>query len=64
MVFLAIAAVMYVCGFVFLYGVIRVAVRHALEDMELRRIRAEQAPERDRLIARTLVPDNAFLAGS
>ncbi|MEO3775837.1 hypothetical protein ABGB16_03080 [Micromonospora sp. B11E3] len=28
---------LYVFGFVFLYGVIRIAVRHACEDLEVRR---------------------------
>ncbi|MDW5328458.1 MULTISPECIES: hypothetical protein [unclassified Plantactinospora] len=64
MIYMALAAMMYVCGFVFLYGVVRFAVRHAIEDVELQRERAAQAPERDRLRERTLVPDNAFLAGS
>jgi hypothetical protein len=54
--------ILYVFGFVFLYGVIRVAVRHGMEDLEIRRaeaLRAERlAAERDRGFLR----DNAFLA--
>ncbi|WP_233604156.1 hypothetical protein [Micromonospora sp. HM5-17] len=64
MLFLAIASVLYVCGFVFLYGVVRIAVRHGIEDVDLRRERAAQAPERARLLERTVVRENAFLAGS
>ncbi|MEQ4300519.1 hypothetical protein ABNF97_03835 [Plantactinospora sp. B6F1] len=64
MIYMALAALMYVCGFVFLYGVVRIAVRHGIEDVDLRRERAAQSPERDRLRERSLVPDDAFLAGS
>ncbi|WDZ86051.1 hypothetical protein [Micromonospora cathayae] len=37
MLTLVIAMILYVAGFVFLYGVLRLAVRHALEDLEARR---------------------------
>lgn len=56
--------ILYVFGFVFLYGVVRLGVRHALEDLELQRARMrreeELAADRDRSFMR----DNAFLAGS
>lgn len=42
MLTLVIAMILYVAGFVFLYGVIRVAVRHALEDLDARRAEARQ----------------------
>ncbi|MFY1674400.1 hypothetical protein ACN27G_31370 [Plantactinospora sp. WMMB334] len=64
MIYMALAAMMYVCGFVFLYGVVRLAVRHGIEDIGARRQRAAEAPEQARLRERTLVPENAFLAGS
>ncbi|MFD2766261.1 hypothetical protein [Micromonospora eburnea] len=56
--------VLYVFGFVFLYGVIRLGVRHGIEDVEAHRAqmaRAEQlAVHQDRTFAR----ENAFLTGS
>lgn len=64
MIYMALAAMMYVCGFVFLYGVVRLAVRHGIGDIDARRTRLAEAPEQDRLRERTLVPENAFLAGS
>ncbi|MGS2619405.1 hypothetical protein ACVCAH_33545 [Micromonospora sp. LZ34] len=56
--------ILYVAGFVFLYGVIRLAVRHALEDMEVRRIQAERAEELAAMRDRTMLRENAFLTGS
>ncbi|WBB78295.1 hypothetical protein O7606_18945 [Micromonospora sp. WMMD882] len=50
---LVLAMILYVAGFVFLYGVIRVAVRHALEDLAVRR--AEQSPD-GRLRERPYLP--------
>lgn len=64
MIYMALAAIMYVCGFVFLYGVVRLAVRHGIEDVDARRAHAASAPERAMLRERTLLRDNAFLAGS
>jgi|GEM_PF-3112222 hypothetical protein len=64
MVFLAIASVMYVCGFVFLYGVVRIAVRHGVEDVDRRRQQATQPSERARLLERGLAPERAFLTGN
>ncbi|MGI5212570.1 hypothetical protein [Plantactinospora sp. CA-290183] len=63
MFFIAFAALMYICGFVFLYGVVRLAVRHGIGDVHARRELAERAPERPRLQER-LVPDNPSLAGN
>ncbi|MDM4721675.1 hypothetical protein QTQ03_19530 [Micromonospora sp. WMMA1363] len=56
--------ILYVGGFVFLYGVIRLAIRHALEEMEARRIQAERAEESAAARDRTLLRENGFLAGS
>lgn len=61
MLTLFIAVVLYVAGFVFLYGVIRVAVRHALEDLEVRRAQALPGGE---LRERPYVPGNAYVAGN
>lgn len=56
--------ILYVAGFVFLYGVIRLAVRHALEDLEVRRVQAQRAEELAAVRDRTMLRENAFLAGS
>ncbi|MFC3503519.1 hypothetical protein ACIBTV_17405 [Micromonospora sp. NPDC049366] len=58
------AVILYCFGFVFLYGVIRVAVRHALEDLEVRRAQALRAEELAANRDRTFLKENAFLAGS
>jgi hypothetical protein len=55
---------LYVGGFVFLYGVIRLAIRHAIEELEVRRIQAERAEELAAHRDRTLLRENGFLAGS
>ncbi|KXK61836.1 hypothetical protein E1091_04020 [Micromonospora fluostatini] len=59
---LAAMVILYVFGFVFLYAVIRVSVRHAMEDLEVRRAEAlrmeRMAAERDR----DFMQQNAFLA--
>ncbi|MFF5172390.1 hypothetical protein ACFY3U_07130 [Micromonospora sp. NPDC000089] len=61
MLILIAAVILYVFGFVFLYGVIRLAVRHGMEDLEARRdqvLHTEQlATVQDRAFAR----ENAFL---
>ncbi|MEU9505600.1 hypothetical protein AB0D32_04885 [Micromonospora sp. NPDC048170] len=56
--------ILYVAGFVFLYGVIRLAVRHALEEMETRRVQAERAEELAAARDRTLLRENGFLTGN
>ncbi|RLP90592.1 MULTISPECIES: hypothetical protein [unclassified Micromonospora] len=56
--------ILYVFGFVFLYGVIRLGVRHALEDVELYRAKAQRAEELAASRDRTFMRENAFLAGS
>ncbi|MEU6072557.1 hypothetical protein [Micromonospora sp. NPDC047074] len=56
--------ILYVAGFVFLYGVIRLAVRHALEEMEVRRVQAERAEELASVRDRALLRENGFLTGS
>ncbi|SCL38656.1 hypothetical protein GA0074692_5087 [Micromonospora pallida] len=59
MLTLVIVMILYVAGFVFLYGVIRVSVRHALEDLDARRaetLRPDPPQERP------FVPQT-FLAG-
>ncbi|MEV4627541.1 hypothetical protein AB0J90_14745 [Micromonospora sp. NPDC049523] len=63
---IAAALLLYVCGFPCLYGVMRIAVRHGLQDVAQARQEnaAEQAAERARLEERTFARENAFLTGS
>jgi hypothetical protein len=56
--------ILYVAGFIFLYGVIRLAIRHALEEMEVRRVQAERAEELAAARDRTMLRENGFLTGS
>lgn len=56
--------ILYVFGFVFLYGVIRLGVRHAFEDLELQRAKAQREEELAAARDRSFMRDNAFLAGS
>ncbi|MEH1164866.1 hypothetical protein V6V47_05715 [Micromonospora sp. CPCC 205539] len=56
--------ILYVFGFVFLYGVIRLGVRHAMEDVELQRIKTRHAEELAASRDRSFMRDNAFLAGN
>ncbi|WBB65737.1 hypothetical protein [Micromonospora sp. WMMD812] len=58
------AVILYCFGFVFLYGVIRLAVRHGLEDLEVRRAQVARAEELATHRDRTFLKENAFLAGS
>jgi hypothetical protein len=60
MLTLVITMILYVAGFVFLYGVIRVAVRHALEDLDIRRAEALQAdpPQERPFVPQTFVAGN------
>ncbi|SBT49837.1 hypothetical protein [Micromonospora auratinigra] len=61
MLVLVTTVILYVFGFVFLYGVIRLGVRHGLEDAEAHRPevlrRAQLVSAQDRDFAR----ENAFL---
>jgi hypothetical protein len=59
-----ITVILYVFGFVFLYGVIRLGVRHGLEDLETQRAKAQRAEELAASRDRTFLRENAFLAGS
>ncbi|WP_406073869.1 hypothetical protein [Micromonospora sp. NBC_01638] len=56
--------ILYVFGFVFLYGVIRLGVRHAMEDLELQRVKVQREQELAAARDRSFMRDNAFLAGS
>lgn len=56
--------ILYVFGFVFLYGVIRLGVRHGIEDVETNRARLRQAEELAAHQDRTFARENAFLTGS
>ncbi|MDG4794754.1 hypothetical protein [Micromonospora sp. WMMD1082] len=56
-----VTSLLYVCGFVFLYGVIRLAVRHALEDIEMRRVQAERAEEMAVSRDRAMLEKHGFL---
>jgi hypothetical protein len=64
MIQLAIAVMLYSLGFVFLYGVLRLAVRHAIQDVEQARLKALEADRLAALQERTFLRENAFLAGS
>ncbi|MFC5925587.1 hypothetical protein [Micromonospora vulcania] len=59
-----VTVLLYVFGFVFLYGVIRLGVRHAMEDLEAQRVAARRAEELAASRDRSFLRDNAFLAGS
>ncbi len=54
-------SILYVCGFVFLYGVIRLAVRHALEDIEIRRVQAQRAEEMAMARDQAMLRDHGYL---
>jgi hypothetical protein len=56
--------ILYVFGFVFLYGVIRLGVRHGIEDIEANRARLRRAEELANYQDRTFARENAFLTGS
>ncbi|MGC5028294.1 hypothetical protein [Micromonospora sp. DT229] len=57
-----VTSVLYVCGFVFLYGVIRLAVRHAIEDVEMRRVQTQRAEEMAAARDRALLHKHGFLS--
>ncbi len=57
----AFATMLYVFGFVFLYGVIRLGVRHGIEDANARRELVLRAEERALLRERALLTENAYL---
>jgi hypothetical protein len=56
-----ITSLLYVCGFVFLYGVIRLSVRHAMEDIEVRRVQAVRAEEMAASRDRAMLERHGFL---
>ncbi|MEU3454842.1 hypothetical protein ABZ671_14750 [Micromonospora sp. NPDC006766] len=56
--------ILYVFGFVFLYGVIRIGVRHGIEDVEAHRAQLARAEQLATYEDRTFARDNAFLTGS
>ena len=56
--------VLYVFGFVFLYGVIRVAVRHGMEDLEDRRPQALRSARSASADDQAFMQQNAFLGGN
>ncbi|MFE9689862.1 hypothetical protein [Micromonospora sp. NPDC005806] len=56
--------ILYVFGFVFLYGVVRLGVRHGIEDVETHRARMQRAEELAAHQDRTFARENAFLTGS
>lgn len=58
------AVILYVFGFVFLYGVIRLGVRHGLEDVELQRAKTRHAEELAAARDRSFLRENAFLSGN
>ncbi|MEV0805390.1 hypothetical protein [Micromonospora sp. NPDC050200] len=56
--------ILYVFGFVFLYGVIRLAVRHGMEDLEARRPQVQRIAQSASADDRAFLRENAFLGGS
>ncbi|MFU8853231.1 hypothetical protein ACNAW0_19900 [Micromonospora sp. SL1-18] len=56
--------ILYVFGFVFLYAVIRLGVRHGIEDVEAHRAKMARAEQLAAYQERTFVRENAFLTGS
>ncbi|MBY8873538.1 hypothetical protein K7640_17010 [Micromonospora sp. PLK6-60] len=64
MLVVVVTVLLYVFGFVFLYGVIRLAVRHGMEDLESRRPQLLHAEQRAVTGDRAFMGDNAFLTGS
>ncbi|GAA4568386.1 hypothetical protein GCM10023176_22690 [Micromonospora coerulea] len=56
--------ILYVFGFVFLYGVIRLGVRHGMEDVETHRAQVLRAEQLASVQDRTFARENAFLTGS
>ncbi|MFC7547230.1 hypothetical protein [Plantactinospora sp. GCM10030261] len=63
MLALVATVILYTAGFVFLYGVIRFAVRHAIQDVERHRREVLLAERRAALQERTFIQENAYLAG-
>jgi hypothetical protein len=55
------AVILYVFGFLFLYGVIRLGVRHAFEDLEARRAGVQRAREAADAHDWRFLHENAFL---
>ncbi|TDC84114.1 hypothetical protein E1193_06860 [Micromonospora sp. KC606] len=56
--------ILYVFGFVFLYGVIRLAVRHGMEDLEAGRPQVLRAAQNAAADDRAFLRENAFLGGN
>lgn len=56
--------ILYVFGFVFLYGVIRLAVRHGMEDLEERRPQVQRVARSASADDRAFMRENAFLSGN
>ncbi|NYT93691.1 hypothetical protein [Salinispora sp. H7-4] len=56
--------ILYVGGFIFLYGVIRLAIRHSLEEVEVRRIEAQRAEELAAHRDRALLERKGYVAES
>ncbi|MFU8875293.1 hypothetical protein [Micromonospora sp. SL4-19] len=56
--------ILYVFGFVFLYGVIRLGIRHGIEDVERHRAQMQRAEQLAAYQDRTFARENAFLTGS
>lgn len=63
MLTLVATVILYTAGFVFVYGVVRLAVRHAIQDVERLRQETLLAEKRAALQERTFLSDNAYLAG-
>lgn len=61
MLALVTTVILYVFGFVFLYGVIRLAIRYAVDEMESRRVQAERAEELAAARDRVMLRENSFL---
>ncbi|QDY05766.1 MULTISPECIES: hypothetical protein [Micromonospora] len=64
MVVFVVTVLLYVFGLVFLYGVIRLAVRHGMEDLEARRPQALRGAQSASADDRAFLRENSFLGGN
>ena len=58
------SVLLYVFGLVFLYGVIRLAVRHGMEDLEARRPQALRVGRSTTADDHAFLQENSFLGGN
>ncbi|WP_328341657.1 hypothetical protein [Micromonospora sp. NBC_00421] len=64
MLLFVVTVLLYVFGLVFLYGVIRLAVRHGMEDLEARRPQALRVARSATVDDQAFLRENSFLGGN